>query len=74
MQSILRDGEPRHQMRMLMYLQDRKHAEQIYPLPAHWTSSVFLLFAHELTERRAASQRISMSTSVPARKRESSVR
>jgi hypothetical protein len=30
-QSMLRDGEPRHQMRMLMYLQDRKHPEQIYP-------------------------------------------
>jgi hypothetical protein len=33
-----------------------------------------LLFGHELTERRAASQRTSMSTSVPARERESTVR
>jgi putative isomerase len=41
--------------------------------PAYtWTSSVFLLFAHELAEPGAASQR--MSTSIPARKRETTVR
>jgi hypothetical protein len=41
--------------------------------PAYtWTSSVFLQFAPELAEPRAASQRI--STSIPARKRESTVR
>jgi len=70
MQSMLRDREPRHQMRMLMYFQDLKHLEQIYPLPARWTSGVLLLLAHELTERRAASQRISISTFAPARERE----
>ena len=41
--------------------------------PAYtWTSSVFLLFAHELAEPRAASQR--MSTSIPVREREKAVR
>jgi mannosylglycerate hydrolase MGH1-like protein len=41
--------------------------------PAYtWTSSVFLLFAHELAEPGAASQH--MSTSIPARKRETTVR
>jgi putative isomerase len=37
-----------------------------------WTSSVFLVFAHELAEPKAASQ--PMSTSIPARKREKTVR
>jgi putative isomerase len=41
--------------------------------PAYtWTSSVFLVFAHELAEHGAASER--MRTSIPARKRESTVR
>jgi putative isomerase len=41
--------------------------------PAYtWTSSVFLLFAHELAEPKAASQR--MSTAIPAGKRERTVR
>jgi putative isomerase len=41
--------------------------------PAYtWTSSVFLLFAHELAESTAASQR--MSTSIPAREREITMR
>jgi putative isomerase len=41
--------------------------------PAYtWTSSVFLLFAHELAEPGAASQR--MSTSIPVRERQNTMR
>jgi putative isomerase len=41
--------------------------------PAYtWTSSVFLVFAHELAEPGAASER--MGTPIPARERETTVR
>jgi putative isomerase len=43
--------------------------------PAYtWTSSVFLVFAHELTERRATPPRTRVNASVPARKHENTKR
>jgi glycogen debranching enzyme len=43
--------------------------------PAYtWTSSVFLLFAHELAQRGRASQPIGMNTSVPRREHANTVR
>jgi glycogen debranching enzyme len=43
--------------------------------PAYtWTSSVFLVFAHDLAERRATPQRTRVNASVPARKHENTKR
>jgi putative isomerase len=43
--------------------------------PAYtWTSSIFLLFAHELAERRATSQRIRLNASISAHKHENAAR